>query len=74
MKNFIKLTTMNSDKVLILNSTLIESILEQKNGSYIVMGFDGSDSHYVKETPEEIVKLIEKSNYFTTITKNDSTN
>ena len=70
MNNFIKLTTLDKGTTLVLNSNFIQSIQEQKNGSYIRMAFKETYSHYeVKETIEEIMKKIDKSNWFTTTTK-----
>jgi uncharacterized protein YlzI (FlbEa/FlbD family) len=70
MNNFIKLTTLDKGTTLVLNSTFIQSIQEQKNGSYIRMAFKETYSHYeVKETIEEIMKKIDKGNWFTTTTK-----
>jgi len=70
MNNFIKLTTLDKGTTLVLNSNFIQSIQEQKNGSYVVMGFKEDHSHYeVKETVEEIMKKIDKGNWFTTTTK-----
>jgi cysteinyl-tRNA synthetase len=68
--NVIKLTELSSDKTLVLNSTFIQSIQEQKNGSYVVMGFNNNHNPIeVKETVEEIMKKIDKGNWFTTTTK-----
>jgi hypothetical protein len=70
MNNFIKITELSSDKTLVINSTFIQSVQELKNGSYIRMAFKETYSHYeVKETIEEIMKKIDKSNWFTTTTK-----
>jgi len=70
MNNFIKLTTLDKGTTLVLNSTFIQSIQEQKNGSYVVMGFNNSHNPIeVKETVEEIMKKIDKGNWFTTTTK-----
>lgn len=65
MKNFIKLTDLIKDKLIIVNPTLIQSIHEQTNGSYIIMSFNNNSAINVKESPEEIMKLIEKSDYLT---------
>ena len=59
MNSFIKLTS-TKDKTIILNITHISSIQEIKHGSYITMAFKESNSECeVKETPKEIMKLIE---------------
>ena len=59
MNSFIKLTS-TKDKTIILNITHISSIQEIKHGSYITMAFKESKSECeVKETPKEIMKLIE---------------
>ena len=69
MNNFIKLTDLDKGTVVILNSTFIQSITEQTNGSYIIMTFKENHSHFkVKETVEEIMKQIKKSNTFYTTT------
>jgi len=60
MKDFIKLTDIDLDKVIILNSSLIQSIEEYKTGSIIVMGFKSTTTYYVKETPDQILKKIDK--------------
>lgn len=64
MNNFIKLTDLFKDKLIVVNATLIQSIHEQTNGSYLVMSFGNNSTIHVKETPEQIIKLIEKSGYF----------
>jgi uncharacterized protein YlzI (FlbEa/FlbD family) len=67
MNNFIKLTELSSDKTLVLNSNFIQSIREEKKGSYIRMAFKETYGHYeVKETIEEIMKKIDKSTWLTT--------
>jgi hypothetical protein len=59
MNSFIKLTS-TKDKIIILNITHISSIQEIKHGSYITMAFKENNSECeVKETPKEIMKLIE---------------
>ena len=69
MNNFIKLTDLDKGTTLILNSTFIQSISERKNGSYIIMTFKEDYTHFeVKETVDEIMKQIEKSNWITTRT------
>lgn len=60
MKDFIKLTDIDLDKVIILNSSLIQSIEEYKTGSIIVMGFKSTTTYYVKETPDQVLKKIDK--------------
>ena len=60
MNSFIKLTS-TKDKIIILNITHISSIQEIKHGSYITMAFKENNNSEceVKETPKEIMKLIE---------------
>jgi len=65
--NLIKLTT-SDDKKIIINSMLIESIEEVEDGSYITMGFASNHYYRVNETPEEVVKKIDKSGFFKTTT------
>jgi hypothetical protein len=65
MKNFIKLTDLFKDKLILVNATLIQSIHEQTNGSYLIMSFGDNSVIHVKETPDQIMELIEKSEYFT---------
>ena len=60
MRDFIKLTDIDLDKVIILNSSLIQSIEEYKTGSIIVMGFKSTTTYYVKETPDQVLKKIDK--------------
>ena len=60
MNNFIKLKDIDLDKVIILNSSLIQSIEEYKTGSIIVMGFKSTTTYYVKETPDQVLKKIDK--------------
>jgi uncharacterized protein YlzI (FlbEa/FlbD family) len=67
--NFIKLTKKNGTPVNV-NPILIESIEGMENGfTLISMGFGSINVHHVTETIDEINKLIEKSNYFTTYIK-----
>lgn len=67
--NFIELTDDNGRKISV-NSTLIESLVELEDKTTLIrFGFGSSVNYYVTETIKEINKLIEKSNYFTTITK-----
>ena len=61
MNSFIKLTS-TKDKIIILNITHISSIQEIKHGSYITMAFKENNNSEceVKETPEQILKKINK--------------
>jgi len=62
--NFIKLTDLTKDTAIILNVNFIQSITEQKNGSYIIMTFKENYNHFeVKETPKEIMKLMKNKIY-----------
>ena len=60
MNNFIKLTEIDYGGVVILNSSLIQSIEECKTGSRIEMGFKSTKTYYVKETPDQVLKKINK--------------
>ena len=60
MKDFIKLTEIDNGGVVILNSSLIQSIEEYKTGSLITMGFNTSPTYYIKETPDQVLKKIDK--------------
>jgi uncharacterized protein YlzI (FlbEa/FlbD family) len=63
MKGLITLTTRDNKKV-VLNSSLIQSIEEMEDSSIIYFGF-GSDHFYrVTESIEQILKLIDKTDYF----------
>jgi hypothetical protein len=62
--NFITLTDLTKGTTIILNANFIQSIAEQKNGSYIIMTFKDGYSHFeVKETPKEIMKLMKNKIY-----------
>jgi hypothetical protein len=62
--NFITLTDLTKDTAIILNVNFIQSIAEKKNGSYIIMTFKESYSHFeVKETPKEIMELMKNKIY-----------
>ena len=62
--NFITLTDLTKGATIILNVNFIQSIIEQKNGSYIIMTFKESYNHFeVKETPKEIMKLMKNKIY-----------
>jgi len=62
--NFITLTDLNKHSAIMLNVNFIQSIAEQKNGSYIIMTFKDGYSHFeVKETPKEIMKLMKNKIY-----------
>ena len=65
MENFIKLTDLFKDKLILVNATLIQSIHEQTNGSYLIMSFGNNSAIHVKETPDQIIGLIEQNEYFT---------
>lgn len=70
MNNFVKLTDLEKDTVVVLNTTFIQSVAERTNGSYIIMAFKENHTHYrVKETVDEIMKQIEKNSWITTKTK-----
>ena len=62
--NFITLTDSNKGATVILNINFIQSISEQTNGSYITMAFkENSLPLSVKETPNEIMKLMKNKIY-----------
>ena len=62
--NFITLTDLTKDIDIIINVNFIQSITEQKQGSYIIMAFKESYNHFeVKETPKEIIKLMKNKIY-----------
>jgi hypothetical protein len=62
--NFITLTDLTKGTTIILNINFIQSIAEQKKGSYIIMTFKESYNHFeVKETPKEIMKLMKNKIY-----------
>ena len=62
--NFITLTDLTKGTIIMLNINFIQSIAEQKNGSYIIMTFKESYNHFdVKETPKEIMKLMKNKIY-----------
>ena len=62
--NFIKLTDLTKGTTIMLNINFIQSITEQKNGSYVIMTFKESYSYFeVKETPKEIMKLMKNKIY-----------
>jgi hypothetical protein len=62
--NFITLTNLTKDIDIIINVNFIQSITEQKQGSYIIMAFKESYNHFeVKETPKEIMKLMKNKIY-----------
>jgi uncharacterized protein YlzI (FlbEa/FlbD family) len=63
MKGLITLTIRNSKRV-VLNSSLIQSIEEMEDGSIIYFGLGSEHFYRVTETIEEILKLIEKTDYF----------
>jgi|688.fasta_scaffold306708_3 uncharacterized protein YlzI (FlbEa/FlbD family) len=62
MKGLITLTIRNSKRV-VLNSSLIQSIEEMEDGSIVYFGFGSEHFYRVTETIEEILKLIDKSDY-----------
>ena len=62
MKGLITLTIRNSKRV-VLNSSLIQSIEEMEDGSIIYFGLGSEHFYRVTETIEEILKLIDKSDY-----------
>jgi hypothetical protein len=62
--NFITLTDLTKGTTIMLNINFIQSIAEQKNGSYIIMTFKESYNYFeVKETPKEIMKLMKNKIY-----------
>jgi hypothetical protein len=62
--NFITLTDSNKGATVILNINFIQLIGEQSNGSYITMAFkENSLPLSVKETPNEIMKLMKNKIY-----------
>jgi uncharacterized protein YlzI (FlbEa/FlbD family) len=63
MKGLITLTTRDNKRV-VLNSSLIQSIEEMEDGSIIYFGLGSEHFYRVTETIEEILKLIEKTDYF----------
>jgi uncharacterized protein YlzI (FlbEa/FlbD family) len=62
MKGLITLTTRDNKRV-VLNSSLIQSIEEMEDGSIVYFGFGSEHFYRVTETIEEILKLIDKSDY-----------
>ena len=62
MKGLIRLTRRDNTEV-VVNSTLIQSIEEVGDGSIIYFGFNTEHFYRVTETIEEILKLIDKSDY-----------
>jgi uncharacterized protein YlzI (FlbEa/FlbD family) len=63
MKGLITLNTRDNKRV-VLNSSLIQSIEEMEDGSIIYFGLGSEHFYRVTETIEEILKLIEKTDYF----------
>jgi uncharacterized protein YlzI (FlbEa/FlbD family) len=63
MKGLLTLTTRDNKRV-VLNSSLIQSIEEMEDGSIIYFGLGSEHFYRVTETIEEILKLIEKTDYF----------
>lgn len=63
MKGLVTLTTRDNKRV-VLNSSLIQSIEEMEDGSIIYFGLGSEHFYRVTETIEEILKLIEKTDYF----------
>ncbi len=63
MKGLITLTTRDNKRV-VLNSSLVQSIEEMEDGSIIYFGLGSEHFYRVTETIEEILKLIEKTDYF----------
>jgi len=63
MKGLITLTTRDNKRV-VLNSSLVQSIEEMEDGSIIYFGFGSEHFYPVTETIEEILKLIDKTDYF----------
>ena len=63
MKGLITLTTRDNKRV-VLNSSLVQSIEEMEDGSIVYFRFGSEHFYRVTETIEEILKLIEKTDYF----------
>jgi uncharacterized protein YlzI (FlbEa/FlbD family) len=63
MKGLITLTTRDNKKV-VLNSILLQSIEEVEDGCIIYFGFGSEHFYRVTETIEEVLKLIDKTDYF----------
>ena len=63
MKGLITLNTRDNKRV-VLNSSLIQSIEEMEDGSIIYFGLGSEHFYRVTETIEEILKLIDKTDYF----------
>jgi hypothetical protein len=57
------LITIRNSKRVVLNSSLIQSIEEMEDGSIVYFGFGSEHFYRVTETIEEILKLIDKSDY-----------
>ena len=64
MRNFIKLTNRDGDEVMV-NSSYILYIEKVEDGSYVKVSFSDHSAIRVTETPEEIIKKIDKSEYVT---------
>lgn len=62
MKGLITLTKRDNMKV-VVNSTLIQSIEEMEDGSIIYFGFNTEHFYRVTDTIEEILKMINNSDY-----------
>jgi uncharacterized protein YlzI (FlbEa/FlbD family) len=62
MKGLITLTKRDNMKV-VVNSTLIQSIEEMEDGSIIYFGFNTEHFYRVTDTIEEIIKMINDSDY-----------
>lgn len=60
---FIKLnsSSSSSSEVFFVNFDNVETFVKNNNGSVIFFVDSGSDNIEVKETPEEIMKLIEEA-------------
>ena len=62
MKGLITLTKRDNMKV-VVNSALIQSIEEMEDGSIIYFGFNTEHFYRVTDTIEEILKMINDSDY-----------
>ena len=62
MKGLIRLTRRDNTEV-VVNSTLIQSIEEVEDGSIIYFGFNTEHFYRVTDTIEEIIKMINDSDY-----------
>lgn len=66
--NFISVTQ-TDEKIVYLNATFIEGIDQRSDHTLITMAFGSQNYYRVTETPEQIIKKIEKTGFITTIIK-----